>query len=257
VTDEAAAILFALARGELVLDGLPPALRRYADATPDDGLALQAKVIDQWRSRGEDIGGWKVGWTSRAMRDSGGKDFRPFGYILASRVFPTGTAVPRAAIYNGQVEAEICLTAGRRLSGERVTRDEASAAVESVAPAFEINARRLSNKLPLACRIGNGLNNWGLVVGPASNPPESLDGVTVEQFRDGESAGSGQTGEEILDDPYLSLARLVRQLSRYGFAVEAGQRVITGSILPGMATDGFHAFTANFAGLGSVAVELD
>jgi hypothetical protein len=39
--------------------------------------------------------------------------------------------------------------------------------------------------------------------------------------------------------------------------VATAQRVITGSILPGMATDGFRAFTANFAGIGSVAVELD
>jgi 2-keto-4-pentenoate hydratase len=45
--------------------------------------------------------------------------------------------------------------------------------------------------------------------------------------------------------------------AEHGFAVEAGQPVITGSILPGMATDGFRAFTANFAGIGSVAVELD
>ncbi|HEY7177177.1 MAG TPA: hypothetical protein VH442_19860, partial [Micromonosporaceae bacterium] len=125
-----------------------------------------------------------------------------------------------------------------------------------VRPAFEINARRLSNKLPVPCRIGNGLNNWGLVLGPACTPPETLDGISVTQFRDGEEAGSGVTGEEILDDPYLSLARVVPQLTRHGFAIEPGQQIITGSILPGMSTDGFGHFSADFAGLGSVAVDL-
>ncbi|HKE64462.1 MAG TPA: fumarylacetoacetate hydrolase family protein [Micromonosporaceae bacterium] len=255
-SDDAAALLFSLARAEVVVDALPPALEPYAAAAPDDGLALQTKVIERWRALGQDIGGWKVAWTSRAMRDSGGKDFRPFGYILASRMFPTGSTVSREGIYRGQVESEICLTIGSRLSGEHVTRDEAFAAVESVSPAFEINARRLANTMPLACRIGNGLNNWGLVVGPAGTPPDSLDGIVVEQFRDGEPAGAGRTGEDILDDPYLSLARVVTQLSRHGFAIEPGQRIITGSILPGMATDGVGHFEASFGDLGSVAVDL-
>src|SRR5262249_6075155 len=156
-------------------------LSGYADASVDDGLALQTQVISRWQADGESIGGWKVGWTSRKMRDSGGKDFRPFGYILASRILPSGAVVDPTGTVRGQVEAELCLKIGQRLSGDAVTRDEARAAVESIAPAFEINARRLANSLPLATRIGNGLNNWGLVVGPSSPPPESLEGILVEQ----------------------------------------------------------------------------
>jgi 2-keto-4-pentenoate hydratase len=249
-------VLYALARGGPLLESLPSELAAYADASVDEGLALQTQVISRWRADGEEIGGWKVGWTSRKMRDSGGKDFRPFGYILASRVLPSGATVDPTGIVRGQVEAELCLKVGQRLAGDAVTRDEARAAVESIAPAFEINARRLANSLPLASRIGNGLNNWGLVVGPSSPPPDSLEGIAVEQFCDGASAGQAETSDEILDDPYLSLARVVTQLSRHGLAIEPGQYVITGSILPGMATGGHRSFAATFAGLGSVTVEL-
>jgi 2-keto-4-pentenoate hydratase len=255
-SEDAVDLLYALARGGPSLESVPEELTGYADASVDDGLALQTRVIERWRAAGEEIGGWKVGWTSRKQRDSGGKDFRPFGYILAGRILPSGAQVDPSGIVRGQVEAEICLKIGQRLTGDAVTRAEAHAAVESIAPAFEINARRLANTLPLACRIGNGLNNWGLVVGPAAPPPTSLEGIAVEQFCDGERLAQAETSDTILDDPYLSLARVVSQLSRHGLAVEPGQYVITGSILPGMGTDGHRSFSASFAGLGTVSVDF-
>src|SRR5690349_2419998 len=75
---DAVTTLYELARGGPYLESLPEGLVAYTDASVEDGLALQTRVLDRWRGAGETVGGWKVGWTSGKQRDSGGKDFRPF-----------------------------------------------------------------------------------------------------------------------------------------------------------------------------------
>jgi 2-keto-4-pentenoate hydratase len=251
----AAQLLFSVRRGGTI-EGEPPAeLLAYRDAPPQAGLALQLDVLDMYRQAGETQGGWKVAWTSRGARDRGGKDFRPFGYILAGRIHPSGARLDPAVIPNGGVEAEICLTIGTRLAGEGVTPEEVRAAVRAVSPAFEIVSRRLP-EVPLPVRIGNGMNNWGLIVGPEHDPDLELDKLPVELKHNGEVVSAGESSPEVLDDPYLSVARVCAVLPRHGLALEPGQRLITGSILPSVKIAQGGTFEATFGPLGAVRVDF-
>jgi 2-keto-4-pentenoate hydratase len=81
--------------------------------------------------------------------------------------------------------------------------------------------------------------------------------IMVELLRDGEPAGSSGSGPDVVDDPYLSLARVAVLLYRYGRALEPGQRILTGSILPGAKTEGAKRYEASFGPLGGVAVEFE
>lgn len=252
----AAKVLFALRRGEITGGPAPAELLTYSDAPLEEGLPLQLAVLDLWRKEGQEAGGYKVAWTSRGARDRGGKDFRPFGYILADRIHPSGVRLERSDIPNGGVEAEICLTIGTRLAGDQVTAEEARAAVRSVSPAFEIVSKRLPEGVSMAVRIGNGMNNWGLVVGEEHSTDLDLGALTVEFRRDGELLGSGGSGPEILDDPYESLARVAAVMHRQGIALEPGQRIITGSVLPSVKTGLGGVFEATFGELGTVRAEF-
>lgn len=252
----AARTLLAAAQGRQLDEAGLAALHAYDDVDQGEGLPLQLAVAELWHEAGEKIAGWKIGWTSRGARDRGGPGFRPFGFVLASRILPSGSRLARATIPGGALEPEICVTIGRHLGGPEVTVDEARAAVESVAPAFEVLSHRLPDGLPMAVRIGNGLNNWGLVVGPQHAPDLALDALAVELRRDGDLIGSASSGPDILDDPYLSLARACQQLHACGLALEPGQQLITGSITPSTKIDLGSRFEATFGPLGSVAVEF-
>jgi 2-keto-4-pentenoate hydratase len=252
----AARALFAIRRGERDGEPAPAELLAYADAPIEAGLPLQLAVLDLWRQEGERAGGWKIAWTSRGARDRGGKDFRPFGYILDSRIHPSGVRLDAADIPGGAVEAEICLTLGERLAGDRVTPEQARAAVRAVSPAFEIVCHRMPEGLALPVRIGNGMNNWGLVVGQEHGPDLDLGALTVEFRRDGEVLATGGSSPDTLDDPYLSLARVCAVMHRQGLALEPGQRIITGSLLPSTKIGKGGAFEADFAGLGTVRAEF-
>jgi 2-keto-4-pentenoate hydratase len=246
-------VLWGLAHGQLIEGEPPTELTAYQDSDPSTGEALQLSVLDMWQDAGEDLGGWKVGFTSRKMRDSMGQGYRPFGYVLASRIFTSGTRVPDG-IPNCKLEPEIAVVMGERLGGPDVTVEQARAAVAAVAPAFEINSSRLPPGMPKAIRLGNSLNNWGIVVGPERSVDIDLSSVSVELYADGELIGSAGAGPEIIDDPYLSLTRVCRTLAASGRYLEAGQRVITGSLLAATPVAGRTRFEARYGALGDVSV---
>jgi 2-keto-4-pentenoate hydratase len=237
----------------------PAAISAFDGLQPDDvdaGLGLQLRVLSRWEAEGEALGGWKIGLTSRDGRDSMGAGFRPFGYVLARRILRTGTTIVAAEAGNYLLEPEIGLTIGAPIGGD-VTVEQARAAVASVHASFEILQRRVpaSARRPVI-RLGDGLGQWGVVMGPGHPVPTSLADLTVELFHEGVGAGSGGAGPEVVDDPFESLVRVCRQLDRHGRRLEAGQRVITGSLLDPVPLDSTGSWEARFSSLGTVSVNV-
>ena len=253
--DRAAIALLAASKGETLSAGNLAALQAYDRQDLREGLPLQLALASLWRRDGQEVGGWKIGWTSGHARDRGGPGFRPFGFVLASRILASGSVLTAAAVPGGALEPEISVTIGTRLSGPDVTIEQARAAVESVAPAFEVISHRLPGGLSLAARIGNGLNNWGIVVGEPHAPDVALDSLPVELRHDGTVLGSATSRPDVVDDPFLSLARVTRLLHAHGLALEPGQRLITGSITPSVKIQQ-GSYEATFGPLGRVAVEV-
>jgi 2-keto-4-pentenoate hydratase len=220
----------------------------------EEALAMQLRVLGRFEAEGEKRGGWKVGLTSGNARDRMGKDFRPFGYVLQSRIFPSGAAVPATKIMNCAVEPELCLIIGAPLRGDAVEVAEAKAAVRAVAPAFELNQRRVGPDAGQALLLADGLAQWGIVVGPEAPVRDHLIETTVEFYRD-EQLVETKTPGATMDDPYLSLSRLCRLLYKYGFGLEPGQPVITGAFCH-HAVRGPGAYRAVFSGIGEVSLKF-
>ena len=193
-----------------------------------EGLRLQLEVLDGKIADGESLGGWKVGLTSGRARNSMGEGFRPFGYILSSRIFESGATIELADMGTAGVENEICFTIGEPLSGE-VSREKVIGAIAGVAPAFEINERRLAGAATTTERLADDLSQWGIVVGASRSLGEvDFEDIVVTLARDGETVETvGARGH--IDDHFESIARLVAQLGRFGRTLDQGARVITGS----------------------------
>jgi 2-keto-4-pentenoate hydratase len=252
----AAEALLALSKGAEPTPEDLASLHAYDDSDGREGLDLQLAVLELWRRSGEEVGGWKIAWTSRAARDRGGPGFRPFGFVLASRIFADGASIAGSTVPNGLLEPEICLIMGERLAGPEVSVEQARQAVRSVAPAFEICARRMPSGLSLAARIGNDMNNWGMVVGPAHSPDIALDGLAVELVQNDRIVATGSSAPDVLDDPYLSLTRVCRELHTFGLGLEAGHAVITGSVAASAKLAEPGPVEASFGQLGSVRVKV-
>ncbi|HET6471749.1 MAG TPA: fumarylacetoacetate hydrolase family protein [Pseudomonadales bacterium] len=229
----------------------------YGKYSIDDALAVQLDILDRWCSRGESLGGWKVGLTSGSSRDAFGKGIRPFGHVLRNRVIASDDELKYAYIKHCGVENELCFIMDRDLRGSAVTAASARAAVRGVAPAFEINETRVTGKVDAASRVADNLSQWGIVVGPVTKPiPDDFDfdaleivlrhdGVEVER-----TAARGH-----IDDHFESLATLTRQLAKFDRGLRAGDRIITGSFTRQPVT-GPGRWDADFGPLGTVAIRF-
>ena len=176
------------------------------------------------------VGGWKVGLTSGAARDSMGKGFRPFGYILRERIFETGTVLRLHDFERVGVENELCFRIRNTLRGE-ASRAEVIAALDGVHAAFEINEQRLGADASPTERIADNLNQWGIVVGHRESldwQRFDFDQLAVSLLHNADTLHT-VAAQGHIDDHFDSIATLVRQLDRFGRALEAGAHVITGS----------------------------
>ena len=192
------------------------------------GLNRQLETLEGKLAAGEALGGWKVGLTSGQARDSMGPGFRPFGYILESRIFASGARIGLDAFERVGVENECCFTIGRELAG-KVSRDAVADAVQGVAPAFEINERRLPADAPATDRLADDLSQWGIVSGDSrAVAGVDFESLVVTLARDGEAVEAVAARGHI-EDHFDSIAALAAQLSRFGRTLQPGQRVITGS----------------------------
>ncbi len=230
-----------------------------ADISPsfDDGQYLQLELLGRWLEQGERVGGWKIGMTSGASRNAMGDGVRPFGFVLASRIFTSGAELDLELLCRGQVENELCMEMGAPL-GAGATAEDARAAVAAVAPAFEINQKRLPPNVAAGLRVADNLSNWGIVTGAGASPPTTLAdlNVTLSSVMDGEPRAIEEVHSNgHIDDHFESLATLARRLAAFGHALEPGQRVITGAY--GKTPFAAGTYQGDFdQGIGAVEVTL-
>lgn len=189
----------------------------------------QLQLLAALEASGEAVGGWKLGQTSGESRDAFGAGIRAFGYILASRILDSGAVLDWSEIGNGGIENEVCFQIGREIT-EAVDASSVREALAGMAPAFEINQRRIPKTAPTAERIADDLANWGIVVGAMRPIPATwhADAMTVILAHEGRPVASVPAAGHI-DDHFASLARLVNELRPFGRHLKAGDRVITGA----------------------------
>lgn len=152
----------------------------YPDITMDDAYAIQKQVVAGKLAQGEDVIGWKIGLTSRAMQQALNIDIPDSGVLTSSMRFDTGDTVPAGRFIQPRVEAEIAFVMKSPLGGAEVTRADVLAATDYVAPSLEILDTRILRADPAtgAARkvfdtIADNAANAGIVLGAERHAPDS------------------------------------------------------------------------------------
>ena len=217
------------------------------------GQRYQLALLERWLAQGEQLGGWKIGMTSGANRNSMGDGIRPFGYILASRIKTAADELSVNTLHRGQVENELCFLIGREL-GAGATAADAFDAVQAALPGFEINQKRLPAGAAAGLRVADDLSNWGIVIGEPVEPPADLDDLTVT-LSGSEGVIEAVPSAGHIDNHYDSLAILANTLAEYGHSLQPGQYVITGAY--GKTAFASGTYHGDFdPGIGRVTVHL-
>jgi 2-keto-4-pentenoate hydratase len=203
--------------------------------------------------------GYKLGFTSRSMREQMGVDAPNYGRLTASmHVDPDVGPVRLSGLIHPRVEPEIALLVERDLAGPGLTPAAAYAAVRWAFGALEVvDSRYVDYRFLAVDNIADNSSAARFVLGSpvALGDARDLRLTGALLWRDGKVIARG-VGADALGDPIRALVWLANRLGEVGRGVEAGSIVLTGGLTRAHSVDKEGTFVAEFGGLGTVKVHF-
>ncbi|MFZ9478136.1 MAG: 2-keto-4-pentenoate hydratase [Steroidobacteraceae bacterium] len=214
---------------------LPPLRVSYPWLTIDDAYAISLGFMARRTAAGERIVGKKIGVTSKAVQDMLGVHQPDFGFLTdAMQVDDGGTIVIGERMIQPRAEAEIALVLGSSLKGPGVTEADVLAATASVAACFEIVDSRIDRwDIRIVDTIADNASCGLFVRGAERRSPQGLDlaALEVRVSKNGASLSRG-LGSAVQGSPLAAVAWLANTLGAYGVTLDAGDIILSGSLVP-------------------------
>jgi 2-keto-4-pentenoate hydratase len=194
--------------------------------------AVQRRLTALRTGRGAARIGYKLGYTSQAMREQMHVDEPNHGPLLDSMLISDGR-VP-ATLIHPRVEPEIALVVGTDL--RPVAARAALEVVDSIWRDYRFN---------LELNTADGSSAAGVVLGPQL-ALDALDTVPVRLIRNGDTVAEG-TGAAAMGHPLLALGWLQRALAAEHVRLRPGDVVITGGLTAAVPIEQGDVVVADFA----------
>jgi len=222
--------------------------------TEEEAYAVQQETL---RMRGEQPAGFKLGFTSRAMREQMGVPTPNYGILTPSMCLEEQVLDCSRQIHP-RIEPEIAVLVKRELRGPGLTPSQVLPAVRWVAPALEVvDSRYRDYRFRAVDNIADNSSASRYIVG-RFQPLGAVDLRTagVVLTKNGRLLDLG-VGAAALGDPLEAVRWLANRLGEQGKALPAGSLVLTGGltrawpILPG------ETVVADFGPLGWVQLHAE
>lgn len=234
----------------------PPEWRGRLDV--DDGYRVQLGILAKEVKAGARQVGWKVGLTAKAIQHQVDFHERVFGYLLESGELTSGSHVPYDDLVAPSFETELLVVLGEPLKGPGITATRARGAIVGVAPGFELVEKRGDFAGDPALSMADNVQQRNFVVGPLTSPlPADADlrDTKVDVLINGEVVDTA-TGREVMGGPAASVAWLANKLADFGRRLEAGDKIMTGSLTRQYPIAKGDLIEARFEPYGTVTAEF-
>ena len=220
-----------------------------------DAYAVQEALRTLWEPLHGPVAGLKIAVTTKVMQELMGIDHPCGGMIYARNVHASPYQLSLSRHMHVVTEFELAVRVGRTLAKKATpwTREEVRAEITEVMPAFELIEDR--NAVYRSTRpttlIADNAWNAGIVLGKPVSVPASfeLDGLKGRLVSNRSATKVGAT-----DDPMGALAWCVNLAADRNRPLEAGQVVITGSVLATLPIAPGESFAFDLDGLGNVEI---
>jgi 2-oxopent-4-enoate/cis-2-oxohex-4-enoate hydratase len=238
---------------------VPPLRGRGLGLSIDDAYAISLGLLARRQQAGERVIGKKIGVTSRAVQDMLGVHQPDFGFLTDRMWIADGATVRIAeAMIQPRAEAEIALILKARLQGPGVTAADVLAATQAIAPCFEIVDSRIANwDIRIIDTVADNASCGVFVLGAARVDPRPLDLATlkVRVWKNDQPLSEG-VGAAVQGSPLAAVAWLANTLGRYGVSLDAGEVILSGSLVPlEPARPGDH-FRLELEGVGTASIHF-
>ncbi len=224
----------------------------------EEAYRVQQMVIDARINKGEEIIGYKIGCTSKAIRQQFGLSEPICGYLMSPHIYHGNTELIWKNYTHCAVEPELVLKISKDIKHEVHDTAILTDAIEFVSPGIEVHNYNFWFGKPSIQELiaSNGIHAC-LVVGENKVKPDSFDwnmeGVGI--FVNDDLAASGICAET-LGSPLKSLQWLVNHLLQRGEYLKAGQLVIPGSAVKLVPAELNDIITSRFTNVGNVEIRF-
>lgn len=223
--------LFAALRDRQAVD---PLIARDPTLTIDDAYAISLDFLKRRVAQGERVVGKKIGVTSKAVQDMLGVRQPDFGFLTDWMQVEGDIDVDEKALIAPRAEAEIAFILKAPLTGPGVTAADVIAATESIAPCFEIVDSRIRDwKISIVDTVADNASCGVFVLGEARADPRDHDlpALHVTVTKNGARLSEGR-GSAVQGDPAQAVAWLANTLGALGVTLDAGDMILSGSLVP-------------------------
>ena len=233
---------------------ITPLSNDYPRMITADSYAIQARLVAR---HGDAPVGYKLGFTSAAMREQMGVDEPNYGVLLGG--FKVGDEVACQRFIHPLIEPEIALITGRELAGADVTLTAVRAAVETFHPALEIvDSRFQKYQFQAVDNIADNSSAAGYCLGTGVDAQSLIapEEVICRLYKNDQEIAVG-CGEDAMGGPCHALHWLVHKLSEFGISLPAGSLILTGGLSRAQPAASGDEFSAEFSNsLGAVALQF-
>ncbi len=238
---------------------VPPLIARDPALTIDDAYTISLGVLRRRQDDGERVVGKKIGVTSKAVQDMLGVHQPDFGFLTDRMLVRDGVIdIAATGLIQPRAEAEIAFILKDGLNGPGVTDADVLAATESVAPCFEIVDSRIAEwKIGIVDTIADNASCGVFVLGDARVDPRALDlpGLHVAVSKNGAPLSEGY-GSAVQGSPLTAVAWLANTLGEYGVTLDAGDIILSGSLVPLEPARAGDSFAMELAGVGGCEIRF-
>ncbi len=211
-----------------------PLIEQDPSLTIDDAYAISLDFLARRCKDGERVVGKKIGVTSKAVQDMLGVHQPDFGFLTDWMHVVGDIDVDAKALIAPRAEAEIAFILKDSLNGPGVTAADVLAATEWIAPCFEIVDSRIRDwKIGIVDTVADNASCGVFILGDARVVPRGIDlpGLHVTVTKNGEPLSEGY-GSAVQGDPAQAVAWLANTLGAYGVTLDAGDVILSGSLVP-------------------------
>lgn len=237
---------------------LLPFARDWGATDLEGAYAIQAALVRRYVPIHGPRVGYKIGLTSSRMQQLCSIDHPVPGVVLAGRRQHSGIVRSLSEIVHLGLEFEICVRVGRDLPprDRPYTMEEVAAAVNAVAPAFEvIDDRNSPYPLDMLSLVADNAWNEGIVLGAFRDSWPDLAAVAGVVECNGVAIDKGH-GRDVLGHPFEPLRWLANHLSSRGETLRAGEIVSTGSLVTTRFPRAGETYRFTVEGIGATEIVL-
>jgi 2-oxopent-4-enoate/cis-2-oxohex-4-enoate hydratase len=215
---------------------LSPLTERWPRITIQDAYHVSLRMVTRRiEDDGEKIIGKKIGVTSRAVQEMLGVFQPDFGYLTDAMLYPNGGPMPISEqLIQPRAEGEIAFKLERDLTGPGVTNEDVLDATSYVMACFEVVDSRVRDwKVKIQDTVADNASCGLFVLGDEHADARGLDfpNLKMHVYKNGALLSEG-LGSAALESPLNCVSWLANTLSEFGIGLNAGDVVLSGSLVP-------------------------